>query len=146
MTAWKITLLATQWLLLSAQTISPDVDWTPPLKPKHYQYPMAVQERILPPKEFDHEYDGTLTIKYMIKEDIQRECRLGIKPGGGPALACARRNYNGPGTCTIWMMPKDDLERLGWSYDIVLRHEIGHCNGWHHEPPSGIKCWANSCD
>src|SRR6516225_11451718 len=103
MTAWKITLLATQWLLLSAQTISPDVDWTPPLKPKHYQYPMTVQERILPPKEFDHEYDGELTIKHMIEEDIYRECRLAAKPGRSPPLACARRFLELPPSSTAPM-------------------------------------------
>jgi len=141
MTIWKTTLLATQWLLLSAQSTAP-VDWTPPLKPKPYQYPMAVQEQQLPPKEFDHEYDGELTIKCMIEEDVYRECRLGVKPGHGRPLACARAYrelppsstspMGMPKSCTIWMMTKDDLERLGWSYDIVLRHEIGHCNGWHH--------------
>src|SRR5215813_11864902 len=155
MTAWKTTLLATQWLLLSTQSIQP-VDWTPPLNPKSYQYPMAVQEKQLPPKEFDREYDGKLIIKYMIQEDIDRECRLGVKPGGGRPLACARAfreespssifPWGLPKSCTIYMMTETAYARLGWSYDIILRHEIGHCNGWHHEPPSGIKCWANSCD
>src|SRR5262245_24835191 len=144
MTAWKTTLLATQWLLLSAQSIPPDVnvDWTPPLKAKPYQFPMAFQERQLPPKEFDHKYDGELTIKYMIAEDIYRECRSAVKPGQGRPLACARRFLEQPPSstfpmgmpksCTIYMMTRDELENLGWSYDIVMRHEIGHCNGWHH--------------
>jgi hypothetical protein len=146
MTAWKTILLATQWLLLSAQTIPPDVnvDWTPPLNPKPYQYPMAVQEKQLPPKEFDHEYDGELTIKYMIEEDIYRNCRLGVKPGGGRPLACARAYLELPPSstapmgasksCAIYMMTEAAYARLGWSYDIILRHEIGHCNGWHHDP------------
>jgi hypothetical protein len=29
-------------------------------------------------------------------------------------------------------MFEGDLNRLGWDYNIVLRHELGHCNGWHH--------------
>jgi len=129
MTAWKTTLLATQWLLLSAQTIPPDVntqwDWNPPLNPKPKLLPMVLQEQVLPPKEFDHKYDGELTIKYMIPEDIWRQCRAAMKPGNGPPLACTRAFLGAPKTCTIWMMTGAELNKRGWSYDIVLRHEIG---------------------
>ena len=24
-------------------------------------------------------------------------------------------------------------QSIGWDYEIVLRHERAHCNGWHHE-------------
>jgi hypothetical protein len=131
MTAWKITLLATQWLLLSAQTTTA-VDWTPPPKPIPHLLPRMLQEQQLPPKEFDHEYDGQLTVKHMIAEDIHRVCALALKPGQGPALACASAFLGTPKKCTIWMMTEEDLNRRGWSYSIVMRHEIGHCNGWHH--------------
>ena len=133
MTAWKVTLLATQWLLLSAQSIPPDAnmwDWTPRSE-KPYQFPMAFQERLLPPKEFDHKYDGELTIKYMIPEDIHRLCNPALNVKGQQALACTRADFK-PNRCTIYMMTAQELEKRGWSYDIVLRHEIGHCNGWHH--------------
>ena len=130
MTAWKVTLLATQWLLLSAQTIPPDVI-EPPLKPRPL-YPMALQELMLPPKEFDHEYDGKLIIQYYSAEDIYHLCRNAVQQRPGRPMACAYRNWVGPGTCRIHMMPRDEIEKYGWSYDIVLRHEIGHCNGWHH--------------
>jgi hypothetical protein len=33
-----------------------------------------------------------------------------------------------PHKCTIWIVT--DAER---DYDIVLRHELGHCNGWQHD-------------
>jgi hypothetical protein len=33
----------------------------------------------LPPKEFDHEYDGELKIKHMIPEDIYRLCSSAVK-------------------------------------------------------------------
>jgi hypothetical protein len=137
MTKWKITLLATLWLLLPAQTIPPNVqtqwDWNPPLNAKPYLFPMAFQERMLPPKEFDHKYDGDLTIRYLIPDDVRRECAAGMKPGQGPPLACARSYQGPPKTCTIWMMTGAELNKRGWDYDIVLRHELGHCAGWHHD-------------
>jgi hypothetical protein len=136
MTKWKVTLLAAQWLLLSAQTIPPDVnvnwDWRPPLQPKPQLLPLVVQERVLPPKEFDHDYDGNLTIKHMNRDDIYRECALAMRPGQGKPLACTRAFHGVPKTCSIWIMFEGDLNRLGWDYNIVLRHELGHCNGWHH--------------
>ena len=116
MTAWKVTLLATQWLLLSTQSVPLDVKW---------------EQGVLPPKEFDHEYDGELKIQHMIAEDIDELCRGAVRDGQR-ALACTRAFYGNPKSCTIYMMTEDDLARLGWNYNIVLRHELGHCNGWHH--------------
>ena len=137
MTKWKITLLATLWLLFPAQSIPPNVqtqwDWNPPLTPKYYLFPQAFQERMLPPKEFDHKYDGELTIKYLVPEDIRRQCAAAMKPGNGPPLACTQAFQGTPKTCTIWMMTEAELNKRGWSYDIVLRHELGHCAGWHHD-------------
>ena len=140
MTIWKTTLLATLWLLLGAQTIPPNVqtqwDWKVPLTPKYYLFPQAFQERMLPPEEFDskyHEYDGELTIKYTIPEDVFRECRAAMKPGNRPPLACTRAFQGPPKRCFIWMMTETELNKRGWSYDIVLRHELGHCLGWHHD-------------
>ena len=135
MTAWKLSLLATLCLLLPAQSIPPNAnmwDWTPrPQKP--YQLPMAYQEKLLPPEEFDHEYDGELTIKYMTPDDIHRLCNpaLNVK-NGQQALACTRAFLSLPKSCIIYMMTAQELEKRGWSYDIVLRHETGHCNGWVH--------------
>jgi hypothetical protein len=131
LTKWKITLLATQWLLLSAQTIPPDVI-EPPLIPRP-MFPMVQQELVLPPKEFDHEYDGILTIQYYSAEDIYHLCRNAARQRPGRPMACTYRNWVGPGTCRIHMMSRDELEKYGCSYEIILRHEIGHCNGWRHD-------------
>ena len=134
MTGWKTTLLATQWLLMSTAQ-SAQWDWTlyPDAKPR--LWPSYLQAQILPPKEFDHEYDGKLTIIHMIPEDIYKKCRSAITDGGVVAtapLACAQRNYDGPGTCTIWIMTLPALTRFGWDYNFVMRHEIAHCNGYRH--------------
>jgi hypothetical protein len=70
----------------------------------------------LPPEEFDHPYTGQLDI---VKDDdpavIRRLCN-GLTP-----VACA---YHWSGRCIIYILtPLADNE-------TILRHEIGHCNGW----------------
>jgi hypothetical protein len=108
-------------------------DWNPPLTPKYYLFPRAFLERSLPPKEFDHKYDGELTTRYMIPEDVHRQCAAAMKPGNLPPLACTQAFQGPPKSCIIWMMTETELNKRGYSYDIVFRHERGHCNGWHHD-------------
>jgi hypothetical protein len=60
MTIWKITLLAAQWLLLSAQTL-PEPYYKPrPLTPQYVEWLRKLN--YLPPEEFDHEFKGELKI------------------------------------------------------------------------------------
>jgi hypothetical protein len=47
-------------------------------------------------------------------------------PGGG-AFACARETSWG---CRVVIAPEPDAKRVGLTRDILLRHEIAHCNGW----------------
>jgi len=127
MTAWKVSLLAAQWLLLSTQSIQPIVEGAQ--LPKYPQQPMAIQELMLPPKEFDHPYEGDVEINYLNEKAIQVQC-WPARRTSTMLLACTRALT--PTRCIIWIMAKDDLDRLGWSYDIIMRHEIAHCNGWKH--------------
>ena len=61
-----------------------------------------------------------------------RSCRTAkVKPGATP-LGCTRAYLTLPRKCTIWLLTDEDAKRLGWDINILLRHEIGHCNGWHH--------------
>jgi len=126
MTKWKTTLLATQWLLLSTQIIPSE----PPPKPQPFQYPMLLQQRMLPPQELDHKYDGKLEIEHLPEKAIYAKCAPAAKPNRSPPIACARRYGE---NCWIWIMHRDDIERLGWNYDFVMRHELAHCNGWRHD-------------
>jgi hypothetical protein len=96
------------------------------------QVPMKPDIRftILPPLEYDYPYPGTLTIERGTKEYVVEQCR-GISP-----TACTKRSYNAGGTvalqqCRI-IIANDDILMLAqpWSYYTLLRHEIGHCNGW----------------
>jgi hypothetical protein len=87
---------------------------------------------VLPPSEFDREYDGELEIIHKIPEDIYRTCQSAVR-NGHRALACSRAFLGNPKACTIYMMTENELARLGWDYNIVLRHELGHCQGWKHD-------------
>jgi hypothetical protein len=48
------------------------------------------------------------------------------------ALGCTRLWAGPPSRCVVAIAPDDEL--MGWDYRYVLRHEIGHCNGWKHLP------------
>jgi hypothetical protein len=81
----------------------------------------------LPPPEFDHEYKGRLTIA---KLDNYRLIRA-VCEDNPDAIACSFRIYDSttgaPISCLIMLGPMThDDER-------VLRHELGHCNGWTNE-------------
>jgi hypothetical protein len=92
---------------------------------------MPVLPRIpMPPAEFDHAYTGKkLTV---LKEDnyafIRYVCR-----DNPTAIACSYRIYDNVSdetlSCLIMLGPMahDDPQ--------VLRHEIGHCNGWPSDHP-----------
>jgi hypothetical protein len=74
-----------------------------------------------PPPEFDKPFDGDLTIQRLSWDEIQKNCPPGT-------LACA---WVTPKVCVV-MIPNDDFlkRRGGRQYEDILRHEIGHCNGW----------------
>jgi hypothetical protein len=56
----------------------------------------------------------------------------GLNPGGQLGHGCARRLLGGA-TCIIYILNDNGLQAIRWDYEIVLRHERGYCNGWHHD-------------
>jgi hypothetical protein len=76
----------------------------------------------LPPPEFDKPYPGALTIWY------------GYSPAGllivcqKVALACAQRTSKN--SCDIHIIDETFFPKFKESYSVLLRHELGHCNGW----------------
>jgi hypothetical protein len=47
-------------------------------------------------------------------------------------LGCAQR-YTKAGqnySCTVYVAQDDILKPTEWTYQTILRHETGHCNGW----------------
>jgi hypothetical protein len=100
-----------------------------PQPPQHVlRYPRP-RSRALPPLEYDHPYTGKLRIIRADKDLLLKKCPapLGL---GAEQLACAYRAYPSENECVMFLPSNDLLEITGWSEEILLRHEIGHCNGW----------------
>jgi hypothetical protein len=86
----------------------------------------------LPPAEFDHPHKGWLTIERISSQtELRGKCPYSPFPY---LLGCARHAMD---VCYIFMADDEFLKKLKWPYEIVLRHETGHCNGWPSHHPGG---------
>jgi hypothetical protein len=119
----------------------------------------------LPPAEYDHPYQGRLRIIYLdTPQTVDRMCRLAaygvsILPDK-TYLGCAIRSdlvrLDPNADCVIFIMENISRLRDGQTLNGLMRHEIGHCNGWNnhngirdasHETPSYVptkskKAWV----
>jgi hypothetical protein len=85
---------------------------------------------ILPPIEFDHYYEGDLTINMVnTQEELFAAC--GMEPNRF-LLACSTHTRT---ACLITMVKDEVMRSKGWTTGLLLRHEIGHCNGWPGDHP-----------
>jgi hypothetical protein len=89
---------------------------------------------ILPPEEYDYPYEGHLEIFRVEAERIPYVCPKTLYP---LTLGCSIRFKPDPGaplgSCHIVLALDDVINRTNWTPKIVLRHEVGHCNGWSKE-------------
>jgi hypothetical protein len=100
--------------------VTPNVVPPVPLKPG----------MVLPPVEFDHDYSGKITFEIVkTQEELRGICGATYTKG---MLACAMTR--GP-NCKIVMPIDDVIAARGWTPELILRHEIGHCNGWPSDHP-----------
>jgi hypothetical protein len=91
---------------------------------------------ILPPLEYDRPYPGKLVV---VRGDMDYMRATCPKVENYPfALGCSYRLTGGElGVCLVIIADEETL-KVGrhknyghtWSYNVVLRHEIGHCLGW----------------
>ena len=85
---------------------------------------IANQYPIFPPVQHDHFYEGDLTIKIVnTLEELHAIC--GIETPS--LLACSQRNLN---SCVIVLARDEVMRQRYWTTGLLLRHEMGHCNGW----------------
>jgi hypothetical protein len=95
-----------------AESPGPPAVPAPPMSPPAAMIPHAP----LPPVEFDVPYKGRLTVTNLEDYGIIRYiCK------NPTAVACAVHTW---GDCLILLGPGT------WSNGRVMRHELGHCNGW----------------
>jgi len=128
-TGWKITLLATQWLLLSAQTLPEPIYKPRPLTPDYVKWLRSMN--YLPPPEFDREYKGELKVIRGSQGELRAACPNSFKPGNN-AIGCAHLPREGF-PCVIYILNDIGLQSINMDYEVVVRHERAHCNGWHHD-------------
>jgi hypothetical protein len=96
---------------------------------------------VLPPLEYDRVYEGELIVTVVGKESIAAMCPKTPFP---VTLGCSRlgRPFGlGENTCQIIIANDDILHAAGYTYEIVYRHERGHCNGWVGDH-RGSRAWA----
>ena len=124
-TCYSLTLLA---LLPTAANAGPDLPRplaAPELPSLKQLMEKASRQLIMPPFEYDKPFEGKLIVTEVPnKEEVRIECGL-----PEPKLACAfpRPHKN---ECEIIVAPEEHILRDGYLPAIVMRHEIGHCNGW----------------
>src|SRR5262249_18756388 len=92
---------------------------------------------VLPPLEYDYPYPGKLEIVRAGKEEMALVCP---RTAFNVTLGCAYRynafsHYGLLGKCRIVIATDDILRSAGWPYDVVFRHERGHCENWPNHHP-----------
>jgi hypothetical protein len=76
-----------------------------------------------PPARFDHAFGGKLILYRLPQKEVVRVCQN--MPGAGMLQhGCSELKGD---TCTVITINKTFM---GATPAAVLRHEIGHCNGW----------------
>jgi hypothetical protein len=91
---------------------------------------LSRQQAFLPPLAYDYPYQGKLTVRRVDPDQMRARCPL-PRPGR-VTIGCA---HLGRGECEVIIVDNPTLKSLGWNYDIVLRHEQSHCNGWPSDHP-----------
>jgi hypothetical protein len=102
----------------------------PPPPPERPIDPASVP--LLPPPEYDQPYTGELTVTtHETQADVLEACGYNPATWKWRPLACAKVSLSGE-RCHIHLPPDYLIIRQGKTREGVMRHEIGHCNGWRH--------------
>jgi hypothetical protein len=99
--------------------------------------------RLMPPKQYDHPYSGPgvlLIIPAASQNEVREWCPDAVFPKAG-AYGCAQMKGWG---CRVVIAPVADMKAVGLTKDMVVRHEVAHCNGWpnHHPGALPVEDWA----
>jgi hypothetical protein len=96
--------------------------------------------RNLPPEEYDFPYTGRLrVIEVWNMERVSHTCKRALHdlpyisiPHA--AVGCAIRSdlakLDPNADCVIFHARESQIQSLGGTLNIIMRHELGHCNGW----------------
>jgi hypothetical protein len=89
----------------------------------------------LPPIEYDRPFAGKYSEIRVGADVMAIVCPKTPFP---VTLGCVVSNIKWDGErmvvpateCIVYIAADDILKKAGWSYDILMRHERAHCNGW----------------
>lgn len=83
-----------------------------------------------PPARYDHAYTGKLMLTKLPQAQMQRACRqLFSQYGYSDTTSGEQRGCAIPGK-DVCIIVTIDKTYKATTPDAVLRHELGHCNGW----------------
>jgi len=112
---------------LGPAVLHPYNPWQAERMPIAVKYEPIYDWRIMPPKEFDHEFNGTIIVNRADDLEIKERCRQ-----SGSRTACTYPPTKAGEVCFMWIVYDDILNYQRLSYDVAFRHERAHCNGWRH--------------
>jgi hypothetical protein len=85
--------------------------------------PCLAQQLHLPPVEYDRPYNGKITIETVTNAQLRAQCAN----ANMSSLGCA---FPGLNSCRILLVDEASIRAVGWTVELMLRHERAHCNGW----------------
>jgi hypothetical protein len=96
---------------------------------------VTVLRTSLPPAEYDIPYTGELRIWVVQSKKDLREyyCKwTAANQSNWSGLACASTSKDKKPVkiCNVYIAKDELLKAVGFNKALVLRHELGHCNGW----------------
>jgi hypothetical protein len=96
----------------------------------------TAQAQLLPPPQYDHEFPAQLTVETVATQaELARICPNAAARTPN-MIGCAIRANDGS-SCRIILVPDSIIQALHSTRSRILRHEIGHCNGWPADHPRG---------
>ena len=116
------------WVLMAVLAVPAVNKSTAQTTPKAAALPPRTN-LILPPVEYDKPYEGNLVVQEVATiEELIATCGVPRKW----ALGCATLTSWG---CHVYLVPESLMKKYGWWREAMMRHELGHCNGWPGDHP-----------
>jgi hypothetical protein len=89
-----------------------------------------------PPKKYNKPFRGTVTVVELSSWSLFFSCRW--------TISCTIVGGDAPGRCVIriarpgvWVPGYGSIQSKAYR-NALIRHEIGHCNGWPADHPGGV--------
>ena len=97
---------------------------------------LALSPDAPPPPKYDHPFNGVVRVDH----DVAACIKMRPLVRGEIRLGCTdwRKTADAKGLCVVHMLPDKELKRYGFSRERLLRHHIGHCNGWPDDHSNGV--------